>query len=214
MKKIGILGSGTVGQTLGLGFASLGHEVMIGTREPAKLKDWQAKTGARAQIGFPQEAVKFGELIVLATKWEGTRQAIELAGKDQFRHKTVIDVTNPLKSGAEGKAPMLDVGYPDSAGKKIQEWLPDSKVVKAFNIVTASYMTNPKLQEGTPDLFIAGDHDIANKEVAEFAKKWGWSVTDIGGIENAYMLEALAMLWILYGFRNNHWTHAFKLLKK
>ena len=87
-------------------------------------------------------------------------------------------------------------------------------MVKAFNIVTAAYMTNPKLTEGIPDMFICGNDKSAKEKVEEIAKKWGWPITDLGGIEQAYLLEALALMWIRYGFLHNHWTHAFKLLRK
>jgi predicted dinucleotide-binding enzyme len=207
--KIGILGSGTVGQTLGEGFSRLGHEVMIGSRDPAKLAGYQ-----HGKAGTFEQAAFFGDVLVLATHWEkgATQNAIELAGKDNFSGKIVIDVTNPLDFSAG--APTMDVAYPQSAGMLIQDWLPDAKVVKAFNIITAQYMTNPRLAEGKPDLFIAGNPD-AKAFVKETALKWGWeSVHDIGGIDQSYLLEALAMLWIRFGFLNSHWTHGFKLLKK
>ena len=108
----------------------------------------------------------------------------------------------------------MALGYPDSAGETVQKWLHNAKVVKAFNTVTAAYMTNAKLEEGIPDLFICGNDAGAKKTVTEIANQWGWRVTDIGDIKQSYLLEALAMLWIRYGFLNNHWTHAFKLLRK
>ena len=212
--NIGILGSGAVGQSLGLGFLRNGHTVKIATREPSKLTDWLAKAGANASVGSFEETARFGEMLVLCTKWVGTENAIQLAGKQNFDGKILIDVTNPLLFLQEGKAPKMAVGYPDSAGALVQKWLPKAKVVKAFNSVPAHYMTNPKLEEGMPDLFICGN-DEAKKKVTEIAASWGWSsINDMGGIEDAYLLEALAMTWILYGFRNNHWMHAFKLLRK
>jgi prophage maintenance system killer protein len=137
---------------------------------------------------------------------------LEEADKDNFKGKIVIDVTNPLVFLKD--IPELDIAYPNSGGLKIQRMLRDSKVVKAFNTVTAKYMCNPKLEEGIPDLFIAGNDEEAKEIVKGFAEQFGWNVTDIGNIEQSYLLEALAMLWIRYGFLNNHWTHAFKLLKK
>ena len=211
--KIGILGSGTVAQQLGLGFLKNGSQVKLGTREPAKLAEWLKATGPNASAGSLVEAAKFGDLLVIATKWEGTRNAISMAGKENFAGKTVIDVTNPLEFGAEGTPPKLAFGYPDSAGAKVQALLQDAKVVKAFNTISAYHMCNGRFDEGTGDLFIAGNDADAKKQVAGIAQGWGWNVSDIGGIQEAYLLEALAMVWIRYGFLNNHWTHGFKLLK-
>ncbi len=214
--KIGIIGSGMVAQQLALGFMKSGHEVMMGSRNPSKLDKWTQEAGAKAQVSSFEDAAKFGEMIVLATKWDkkATENAIDLAGKKNFANKIVIDVTNPLTSPGDGQPLTLAVGFPQSAGLLIQKWLPDSKVVKAFNIVTAYYMANPNLKEGTPDMFIAGNDISAKKIVFDIASNWGWEVHDIGNIEQAYMLESLAMLWITYGALNNHWNHAFKLLKK
>ena len=211
--KIGILGSGAVGQSLGNGFLKLGYEVKIGTRDPSKLKDWLKNAGKKASVGSFNEPASYGNIIVLCTKWTGTENAINLAGKENFKDKIAIDVTNPLLFEEEGKAPKLALAYPKSAGVIVQKLLPKAKVVKAFNIVTAAYMCNPKLKEGIPDMFIAGN-DEAKKIVTEIASKWGWAVTDLGDIRQSYLLEALAMIWITYGFLNNHWTHAFKLLKE
>ncbi len=213
--KIGVLGTGVVGLTLSEGLIRLGYQVMIGSRDPSKkeVQEWVEKTNGSAS-SFAQAAA-FGDVIILATHWEkgATENAIKLAGKENFSGKIVIDVTNPLDF-SEG-APKMDVAYPNSAGAKIQEWLPHAKVVKAFNIISAHYMTNPHLAEGKPDLFIAGNDNQAKNFVKELAHKWGWeNVHDIGDIGQAYLLEALAMLWIRYGFLNNRWTHGFKLLKK
>jgi 8-hydroxy-5-deazaflavin:NADPH oxidoreductase len=214
--KIGIIGSGMVAQQLGFGLIKAGHGVKIGTRTSGKLGQWIEQTGDQGSVGNFADAAKFGEMLILATKWDGeaTKNAIDLAGKANFSGKILIDVTNPLVIEAEGQAPKLAVGYPDSAGAIIQGWLPEAKVVKAFNIITAFYMANPKLKQGTPDMFIAGNDLSAKKVVAEIASNWGWEVIDMGGIEQSYLLEALALLWIRYGFLNNHWKHAFKLLKE
>jgi 8-hydroxy-5-deazaflavin:NADPH oxidoreductase len=216
MMKIGIIGSGMVAQQLGLGLIKSGHDVKLGTRNPQKLSDWQKQSGNKGSVGSFEDAAKFGELLFLATLWSGgaTENAIKQAGKDNFTGKVVVDVTNPLESGGEGQPPKLALGYPDSAGATIQKWLPGSKVVKAFNIITAYYMANPKLKEGTPDMFIAGNDSGAKKSVTDIARSWGWNVIDIGGIEQSYLLESLAMLWIRYGALNNYWKHAFKLLKE
>ncbi len=214
--KIGIIGSGAVAKQLGFGFLKSGHDVKLGTRHPAKLADWLKKAGEKASVGSFEDAAKFGKMVVIATTWAdgATRDAINMAGRRNLAGKVVMDVTNPLASNGKDKPPRLALGYPDSAGATIQSWLPNSKVVKAFNIVTAYYMANPKLKQGTPDMFIAGNDLGAKKMIIDMAVKWGWDIHDIGGIEQSYLLEALAMLWIRYGFINKTWKHAFKLLKE
>jgi 8-hydroxy-5-deazaflavin:NADPH oxidoreductase len=214
--KVGILGSGTVGQKLAVGFRKSGHEVMIGTRSPDKLGDYLKGEGQGVRAGTTADTAAFGDILVMAAKWDGgaAESVIQQAGKNNFAGKILIDVTNPLVFTAPNQPPKLAMGFPDSAGATLQKWLPQAKVVKAFNIVTAHYMAAPKLQEGKPDMFVAGDDAEAKKQVMDIAVRWGWDVQEIGGIDQAYLLEALAMLWIRWGAMNNHWTHAFKLLKK
>jgi predicted dinucleotide-binding enzyme len=214
--NIGIIGSGSVAQHLGFGLIQAGNVVKLGTRNPRKLDDWLERAGKMASVGSFEEAAKFGELVIIATLWRdgATRNAINQAGVDNLAGKVVMDVTNPLISGGEKKPPTLALGYPDSAGKTIQEWIPQSRVVKAFNIITAQYMANPHLKQGTPDMFIAGNDPSGKKVIMDIAVQWGWNIHDIGGIEQSYLLEAFAMLWIRYGFINGTWKHAFKLLKE
>ena len=209
--KIGILGSGVVGQTLGIGLVSQGHEVKLGTRDPSKLKEWLSKVGNKASAGSFSDAAKFGEAVFIATLWLGTENAINLAGKPNFVGKIVVDVTNPLDF-SNGK-PEPAVSYPLSACEQIQNWLPQSKVVKAFNTSPAHLQTNPKTL-GDADLFVAGNDD-AKKFVREIAKKWGWSdVIDMGDVKAAYWVEMLGLAVINYGFRHNDWNFALKLLRK
>lgn len=214
MQIVGVLGSGIVGQTLAKGLAALGYQVLIGTRDSQKLTDFKKEAGESVTVGSFDQVASQAELIFVCTQWAGTENALKLAGHQNFKDKVVVDVTNPLVFEAEGQPPQLAMGYPESAGAMLQKWLPQSKVVKAFNIVTAHYMTNARLKEGTPDLLIAGNDAQAKQQVTELAQKWGWQIIDLGDIRQAYLLEALAMIWIRYGFLNNHWSHAFKLLKQ
>ena len=215
--RIGIIGSGMVGQQLGFGLLKSGHEVKIGTRNPEKLNEWRQKAGEKASVGSFEDAAKFGEMIFIATKWQdgATENAIKMADKKNFSGKVVVDVTNPLLFEAEGKAPKLALGYPHSAGAMIQGWIPQARMVKAFNIINAYTMANPRLKEGTADLVIAGNDPAAKQIVKDIAAKWGWGeILDLGGIEESYMLEALTMIWISYAFQHNKWNHAFRLLKE
>ncbi len=213
--KIGILGSGDVGQVLGAGFARYGHQVKIGTRDPSqnKIKAWIDKTGRGVSAATFADTAAFAEVAVLATLWEGIESAIRLADPRNLAGKVVIDATNPLDFSA-GVPPKLAIGHTDSGGEQVQRWLPESHVVKAFNTVGNPHMVNPQFPGGPPDMFICGNNPQAKKTVTEFLDAFGWSVIDIGGIERSRYLEPLAMIWILHFFNTNSENHAFKLLKK
>jgi len=109
--KVGILGSGDVGRSLGLGFATHGHDVMIGTRHPDKpeLAEWRTKAGKRTSVGSFSDAAKFGDTLVLCTKGDASEAVIDLAGPSHFDGKVVIDVTNPLDF-SKGMPPGLFLG--------------------------------------------------------------------------------------------------------
>ena len=211
---IGVLGSGDVGRVLGAGLAGLGHDVKLGSRDPGqdKLKAWAKDTGPKATTGTFSDAAAFGDIVILATLWTGTKSALDLAGPDNLAGKVLIDATNPLDFSS--MPPGLAVSGKDSAGEQIQRWVPGAHVVKAFNSVGNQHMVKPSFAGGPPDLFICGNDDGAKASVTGLAKELGWSVVDMGGIETSRYLESLAMLWILHFFQTRNGNHAFKLLKK
>jgi predicted dinucleotide-binding enzyme len=216
--KIGIIGSGDVGRRLSDGLIEFGHTVKIGTRDPsqARIVEWITKHGEeKASAGSFAESALFGELIVLATAWDGTSNAIKMADPKNFVRKVVIDATNPLDF-SKGIPPTLDVGHTDSGGETVQRLLPEARVVKAFNIVGNPHMVHPDFPDGgPPTMFICGNDDEAKKIVTDkILAKFGWETVDIGGIDAARLLEPLALLWITYYFKTNTGNHAFKLLRK
>ncbi|MGH7699157.1 MAG: NADPH-dependent F420 reductase [Gemmatimonadales bacterium] len=213
--KVGILGSGVVGQALGVGFAREGHDVKLGTRKPddPKVVAWAQRAGARASAGTFADAARVAELAVLATRWDGTENAIKLADPKQLTGKIVIDVTNPLRFGEAGP-PGLALGFNDSGGERVQAWLPGAKVVKAFNTVNAAYMHQPALPGGPPDMFICGNDAGAKRAVSDICRTFGWQVTDIGAIDGARLLEPLAVLYVRVAILTGSWDLAWKLLRK
>lgn len=217
MMKVGIIGSGDVGRKLADGLIELGHSVRIGSRDPnqSKICEWISKHGKEnASAGTFADTAVFGDIIVLATLWTGTPEAIHLADPQNLANKIVIDVTNPLDF-SKGVPPRLALGHTDSAGETIQRMLPDSKVVKSFNIVGNSHMIHPDFPGGKPTMFICGNDEDAKKIVTnDILSKFGWETIDIGGIEGSRLLEPLALLWILHYFKTGSGDHAFKLLRK
>jgi 8-hydroxy-5-deazaflavin:NADPH oxidoreductase len=210
--KIGIIGSGIVAQTLAAGFIQHGHQVTLGTREPAKLADYAARTpGVRIASGA--EAAAFGELVVLAVKGGAALQAARAAGAG-LDGKPVIDTTNPIADGApvDGVLPYF-TGPGDSLMEQLQRELPRARFVKAFNSVGAARMVDPSFDGGRPTMFIAGNDADAKATVARLVAELHWEVSDMGTAVAARAIEPLAMLWCIPGFRENSWTHAFKLLR-
>jgi predicted dinucleotide-binding enzyme len=213
--RVGVLGTGDVGRALANGFLKMGHEVKMGSRDAGNMKAaaWVFEAGSRASAGSFADTARFGEMLVLATLWSGTENALHLAGAQNLAGKVLIDATNPLSFTA-GAPPSLALGHTDSGGEQVQRWAPTAKVVKAFNIVGNAYMVNPQFQGGPPDMFICGNDGAAKSAVTEILTAFGWSTIDIGDIEGARLLEPLCILWVLYGLRTNSWDHAFKLLRK
>ena len=215
MTKVGIIGSGDVGQALGRGFAMHGYEVKLGSRTPdsEKLKAWKAKCQGKASTGTFSETAAHGEILVLATLGTAVEDAIKLCGSESFAGKLVIDATNPLEF-SKGMPPGLFVGTTDSLGEKIQRKLPTAKVVKCFNMVNSQTMINPKMKEGLPDMVICGDDEAAKRAVTSILREFGWGEPiDIGGIDGARWLEAYVALWVRLAMKTGNWAIAAKFLK-
>ena len=211
--KIGIIGSGGVAQTLGGGYLAKGHKVRLGSRNPEKLSEWLQEAGENASTGTFTEAAEFGEVVFLSVKGSVALEAINLTGREALAGKTLVDLSNPLDFSG-GFPPRFTATVGDSIGEQIQRALPETRVVKAFNTIGAAIMVDPKFNGDVATQFIAGDDKEAKATVADMAKEFGWDIEDLGGIEQSFFLEAFASLWINYGIKNDHWTHAFKFLKK
>ena len=211
--KIGILGSGDVAQTLAAGFLAHGHEVMLGTRDPAKLNDWSAKH-PKARVGSFADSAAFGEIGALAVKG-GAAEAV-LKSADASRHlagKVLIDATNPIAdlppdNGVLRFFTTLD----DALMERLQRAHPVVKFVKAFNSVGAALMIDPKLPGGRPTMFVCGDDAGAKTTVTTLLAEVGWDTADMGVAAAARAIEPLCMLWCIPGFLRNDWVHAFKLV--
>ena|SRR5687768_11343718 len=163
--RVGVLGSGDVGRVLAAGFAGLGHDVKIGSRDPEKLREWAEGAGERVSTGTFAEAARFGDIVVLATLGTATADAIRLAGIETFDGKVVIDTTNPLDFSTG--MPALSIGHTDSLGEVVQRLLPNARVVKAFNTVGNALMVHPDLPGGPPDMFICGNDEIGRASCRE-----------------------------------------------
>ena len=209
--NIGIIGSGVVAQTLGAGFLTHGHTVMLGTREPKKLAAWQSQH-AGARLGSFVDAAKFGEVACLAVKGEVALGVLKLTA-DALKGKVVIDTTNPIADAPPVNGVLkFFTTLDDSLMEQLQKACPQGRFVKAFSSVGNAKMVNPKFAAGRPTMFICGNDAAAKQTVTGVLDQFGWETLDLGGATAARAIEPLCMLWCIPGFLHNEWTHAFKVL--
>jgi predicted dinucleotide-binding enzyme len=212
MKKIGVVGSGQVGQVLADGFLKHGYEVMRGSREPSKLGDWKAGAGAKASAGTVAEAARFGEIVVLAVKGIAAEEAVGLCGEG-LDGKLVLDTTNPIAEGPPKDGVIaFFTGPNESLLERLQKRAPRARFVKCFSSVGSTLMVNPKLPS-RPSMFICGGDGAAKEATKGILEQFGWETEDCGGASAARAIEPLCMLWCIPGFLRNDWMHAFKVLR-
>jgi 8-hydroxy-5-deazaflavin:NADPH oxidoreductase len=210
--KVGVLGSGDVAKVLGGGFLKHGHDVMMGTREPAKLADW-ASQNPKGQVGGFTEAAQFADLVVLAVKGTVAADALRAAGESNLAGKTVIDATNPIADAPPVNGVLkFFTDLDESLMERLQREFERARFVKAFSSVGNALMVNPQFEGGRPTMFICGNDDSAKNTVAEILSQFGWETADMGKVEAARAIEPLCMLWCIPVFLRNQSGHAFKLL--
>jgi hypothetical protein len=211
MRKVGIIGSASVGQTLAQGFREHGYDVKIGSRTPGKLADFSSASGVSA--GTFADVAAWADVVVLAVHGAAAQEALRQAGAENMRGKVVIDATNPIAD-----APPVDgvlqyfTGPNESLMERLQAAHPQAKFVKAFSCVGAARMVNPQFSDGKPTMFYCGNDAEAKTFVASVLDQFGWQHADMGTAVAARAIEPLAQLWCIPGFRQNSWTHALSLL--
>jgi 8-hydroxy-5-deazaflavin:NADPH oxidoreductase len=213
--KVGIIGSGIVGQTLANGFIKHGYEVTIGTNTPAKREELTSTTKGQAKVGSFEDAARFGDIVVLTTKGSAAEAALRAAGIDNLRGKTVIDTTNPIADAPPVNGVLqYFTSQNESLMERLQRLAPEARLVKSFSCVGNAFMVNPDFSGLRPTMFICGNDDGAKDEVRRILDRFGFEVEDMGTVEAARAIEPLCILWCIPGLRSNRWTHAFKLLKR
>ena len=212
--KIGVLGTGTVGRTLAARLSELGHEVMLGTRDPTKtlartapdaygnppFGSWLA-AHPRLKLGNFAEAAGHAELVVNATQGTASLEALEKAGESRLNGKVLIDVSNPLDF-SRGMPPTLFVKDSDSLAEQIQRAFPKARVVKTLNTLNAELMTDPgRLAAADHSVFLSGNDAQAKKTVRGLLADFGWKdIIDLGDISTARGPEMLLGAWLrLFG---------------
>lgn len=209
--KIGILGTGVVGQTIAEKLVQLGHQVMIGTRSKENtlakkdkdtfgrppFSEWH-KNNSQIKLGTLSETASFGEFLVNATQGVGSVEALKSAGENNLADKILLDISNPLDF-SKGMPPSLSICNTDSLGEQIQKVFPKTKVVKSLNTLNANLMVKPMLLPESTNIFLNGNDASAKTEVKKLLTSFGWDAKDIidmGDISTARGTEQLLPIWV------------------
>jgi 8-hydroxy-5-deazaflavin:NADPH oxidoreductase len=205
--KIGIIGSGVVAQTLGNKLIGLGHDLILGTRDPSKLDDkkmfgatlreWKSQTADRAKIATFKDAAAHGELLINATGGRVSLEALKLAAADKVGAKVLIDVANELDH-SKGMPPAVLASQEHCLAEKLQAAFPNLKVVKTLNTIGAPVMVEPRaLGGGDHTVFVSGNDADAKGTVTALLKSFGWTdVLDLGDISSARGPEMYMAMWL------------------
>src|SRR5512143_1408527 len=197
--KIGVLGTGLVGETIGAKLIQLNHEVRMGSRTANndKAAAWVKQNGGKASQGTFADAAAFGEILFNCTSGKASLEALRMAGAENLKGKVLIDIANPLDF-SRGMPPSLLVCNTDSLGEQIQRAFPETTVVKSLNTMNCNLMVNPGLLAEEHVVFVSGNDAEAKATVTALLKDgFGWkSVIDLGDISTARGVEMLLPLWV------------------
>jgi 8-hydroxy-5-deazaflavin:NADPH oxidoreductase len=209
--NIAILGAGNVGGALGKGWAAKGHSIYYGVPDPQsdKVQALLKSIGKNARAGTVHDAAESASIIVLATPWPATHDAVLAAGK--IAGKIIVDCTNPLEPDLSG----LAIGNNTSAAEQVALLAVGAHVVKAFNTTGAGNMANTHYGNNEVTMCIAGDDTAAKSTVMKLAQDLGFEAVDAGPLKNARLLESFAMLWVYLAIKQGLGPNiAFKLLRR
>ena len=205
--KIGIVGSGVVAQTLGAKLVELGHDVVVGTRDPSRLDEkknmtgtlgeWLVRVANKAKVATFREAAAHGELLINATHGQASIEALQMADANKVGSKVLIDTGNELDF-SKGAPPGVLASQERCLAERIQSAFPDLRVVKTFNTVAAPVMVNPKsVKNGDHTMFVSGNDRAAKAQVSELLKSFGWTdILDLGDISAARAQEMYVATWV------------------
>lgn len=192
-EHIAIIGTGDVAGALGPEFASQGHTLVYGSRDPSRqdVAELVARTGGDASAALPPDAVIDADIVVLAVPGELV-ETITL-GLGNLDGKIVIDPTNPLRRNEKG---LFEIAVDTSNGEIIQAAAPGAFVVKAFNALNWRTMVDPSSSGGPVSVPLVGNNGAAKRTVASLVKAMGLEPIDLGPIEHARHVEGMLILWI------------------
>jgi 8-hydroxy-5-deazaflavin:NADPH oxidoreductase len=221
--KVAIIGSGIVGQTLGKKLVELGHDVVLGTRDPNKLdeakgwagslSDWLTAVGNKATVATFAAAAAQGEIVINATHGMASLAALQTAGAENLQGKILIDVANELDF-SQGMPPKSLAADTTSLGEKIQAAFPNTKVVKTLNTMNCAVMVNPQqLSDGNHTVFVSGNDADAKAKVTALLQSFGWThIFDLGDITSARGTEMMMPIWLRAFGKLGNVPYNFKLV--
>jgi predicted dinucleotide-binding enzyme len=225
--KIGVFGTGPVGQIVSAKLAELGHDVFVGTRDPRAtltrdkpdtfgnppFSVWREKH-PKVHFGTLAQAAAHGELLVNATNGNGSIEALNAAGANNLAGKVLVDISNPLDF-SRGMPPSLSVCNTDSLGEQIQRAFPEVKVVKTLNTVNAYLMVGPKqLADGAHTMFVCGNDQGAKSKVTELLRSFGWQdIMDLGDITMSRGTEMMLPIWVRIWNATQNPMFSFKVVR-
>jgi predicted dinucleotide-binding enzyme len=191
--RIAVIGTGSAGRELAAGFRRIGHDVVVGTRDPEATAQRDEWAGSDVPLVSFADAATGADLVVNAT---GGLVSLEALAQVDLDGKVLIDVSNPLDFSA-GFPPTLTVKDTDSLAEQIQRAHPEARVVKALNTVNGSVMVDPaRLAEATT-IFLAGDDPLAREAVRELLGELGWvDIIEFPTLDAARGLEMWLPLWV------------------
>lgn len=163
--RIGILGTGVVGRTIGTKLVKLGHDVRMGSRSTGgeKARGWIKEAGGKSSEGTFADAAARAEIVFNCTPGNVSLEVLSATGAKNLEGKTLIDVANPLDA-SKGMPPILSVCNTDSLGEQIQRAFPTAHVVKSLNTVAAAVMVEPSIIPGVHDMFVSGNDAKADRK--------------------------------------------------
>jgi len=209
--KIAILGAGNVGGALAAGLSKKNHSIVLGVRDPAasKYQEMAKALGAGAAAAGVREAAASAEVVVLATPWSATQSVIEQAA-GALQGKILLDATNPIGPGFK-----LALGHSTSGGEMVAAWAKGAHVYKVFNITGYNIMEDPQVDGRRAMMLVAGDNDEHKQRVLQLVRDVGFEAFDFGKLENARLLEPLALVWIRLAYQHGQGRDfAFGILRR
>jgi predicted dinucleotide-binding enzyme len=217
MTKMGVFGTGIVGNTIGTKLIQLGYKVMMGSRTATNTKAvaWAQANGKNASAGTFKDAVELGDIVFNCTKGDIALEVFKQAGVDNFNDKIIVDVSNPLDF-SQGMPPVLipQCANTNSLGEEIQKLLPGAYVVKTLNIVNCEVMVNAQKSGGEPTMFVSGNNQEAKEKVKGLLNQFGWTdIIDLGDITTARGIEMLLPIWLRIYMATGNGYFGFKIIR-
>jgi 8-hydroxy-5-deazaflavin:NADPH oxidoreductase len=179
--KIGVIGAGREGGALGTAFAKAGHPIMFSSRHPEQLNDLVASAGPLAKAGTVEQAVAFGDVVLLVVPYSAVEQIGKDYGKSLAAKPLVIDVSNPI-ARRDGEDLVKSVDAQGGAGLATQKLLPGAHLVRAFNAIGSAKLSELGQRKGEIGVPIAGDDPDAITLATGLIREIGFEPVLVGGL--------------------------------